>query len=286
MRIVRVPEGKLHPGNPAQRMGFRDFVIQHQTAVRNVIRSRVRPVREPCAPEPDDAQTQDGKEEDGGQEHPHKRSGESGFLVRKLCQDNGGQHQGTAKEFPGGQPVMENQYACQGRKDGFHAHQKGDDGGVRILLGEDLQGIGHAAGEHAHIEDRPQPFGSKGGVRESVGEGAQGGQDGHHKELTAGQSHAVHLLPEMVHGHDLDGEAERAQKDVKIPGGNRKSVCNTKAVQPAHGQDDADPDHTRRFPSQQQAQHRHQYDIQSRNKARLARGSGFQALLLKKAGHG
>ena len=85
MGAVLVPEGRFHPCNAVQRMGFRDFVIQHQTAVREIIGSRVRTEREPYpAPEPYEAQS--GEQEDGRQNiHNAKspgRNGQAGLVFR------------------------------------------------------------------------------------------------------------------------------------------------------------------------------------------------------------
>ena len=85
MGAVPVPEGRFHPCNAVQRMGFQDFVIQHQTAVREIIGSRVRPERETYpAPEPYEAQS--GEQGDGRQDiHKAKspgRSGQAGLVFR------------------------------------------------------------------------------------------------------------------------------------------------------------------------------------------------------------
>ena len=86
-----------------------------------------------------------------------------------------------------------------------------------MLLTQDLQGVGNAAGHNAGIQDRALcgPDIDHGGLfKEEHADNAQG--TGHQK-LHTGHAHAVHILgPEVVDGHNVQGKEEGAAQPTYI----------------------------------------------------------------------
>ena len=72
----------------------------------------------------------------------------------ELGQDDGGEDKNAAEKLAGGEVLVQDDPAGQEGKDGLQAHEKGRDGGVGVLLGDDLQRIGDAAGKNAGVKDR------------------------------------------------------------------------------------------------------------------------------------
>lgn len=112
---------------------------------------------------------------------------------------------------------MQNQPAGQGGEDGFQAHQQGGHSGLRIPLAQDLQGVGHAAGQNACVENGPLGVqnGREGGRFKEKG-GNQPHQPGGEK-LDAGHFDAVYLGREMVDDNNVDGEEEGADQHQQVP---------------------------------------------------------------------
>lgn len=87
---------------------------------------------------------------------------------------------------------MEDQPAGQGRENALQAHDQGSDGGIQMLLGDDLEGIGDAAGHDPRVQDGPEGHLQGGQGRRLEDEHEDSGQESLRKELEAGQKDPVH----------------------------------------------------------------------------------------------
>ena len=173
--------------------------------------------------------------------------------------------------------------------DGEHAlqaQQDGDHRGVGVLLGQDLQGIAHAAGEHAHIQQGPdavQQHLEADGVEK---QGQNGGPGAGKQELQAAELHTVAEGGEVVNNQDVHGEAYSTYQHQQVAGGQGEAALDTQQVQRAHGQGHGDPHRQADLPAEEQAEHRHQHHIQGGDEPGLAAvGTGHQARLLEVGGN-
>ena len=168
---------------------------------------------------------------------------------------------------------MEQQPAAQRAEYALQTHDEACNGGVYVPLAQDLQGIGHAAGHHAAVDQR-EPVGpelGQGGILEQ--EGGSGALYGHHKELQQAQADTVHLRGKVVHRHDLKAEQHGAGKQDPIAGLNAaKAVFHAEQIEPAHGDDHAQPEPGTAPPPQKQPEYRHQHHIHGGQETGLGRG--------------
>ena len=168
---------------------------------------------------------------------------------------------------------MEQQPAAQRAEHAFQTHDEACNGGVHVPLAQDLQGVGHAAGHHAAVGQR-EPVGpelGQGGVLEQ--EGGSGALHGHHKELQQAQADTVHLRGKVVHRYNLKAEQHGAGKQDPIAGLNAaKAVFHAEQVEPAHGDDHAQPEPGTAPPPQKQPEYRHQHHIHGGQETSLGRG--------------
>ena len=71
----------------------------------------------------------------------------------KLGKNHSGKHESAAEQFPPGKSLVQQQSPAQGTKHTFKAHQQRGQRRRQMLLPNDLNGIGYAAGKHARIQD-------------------------------------------------------------------------------------------------------------------------------------
>ena len=69
-----------------------------------------------------------------------------------LRQHHGNEHQSTADILPQGHLLVQDDGTGDDGEHALQTQQDGDHRGVGILLGQNLQGVAHAAGEHAHVQ--------------------------------------------------------------------------------------------------------------------------------------
>ena len=95
-----------------------------------------------------------------------------------------------------------------GTKYALQAQEEGHNGGIGVLLSQDLQGVGHTAGENTHIQDGAYAGGDvrPGGVLENEHQNSRDHRAG--QELNAAHFNAVHLLGEVVNNQNVQSVAK------------------------------------------------------------------------------
>ena len=106
-------------------------------------------------------------------------------------------------------------------EEGLQAQQQRDDRRVAVLLRENLQRVAARAREDADVEDVERTLAERREIDRFKGEGADGGEDHHHRELHAGERDAVHLQHNMVHAEDMPREGKGTQET-----GGKKAYYN------------------------------------------------------------
>jgi len=134
-----------------------------------------------------------------------------------LCQNDGGEHQHTAHDLAEGENIACNQPAAQCRKHALQTHGKGGNRGLGVLLPDDLQGVADSAREDAHIKQLGNGGGNEvpfGGLQK---EGEDSRKHGANEKLDGGKQKSVDLARHVIHGENVEGEAESAEQDENIP---------------------------------------------------------------------
>ena len=168
---------------------------------------------------------------------------------------------------------MQDEPAAQSAEHAFQAHDEARDGGVQLFLPQNLQRIADAAGQHTTV-DNGQPVGAE------LGEGGRLKQEGgggalhrHHNELHQTQPDAIHQRGKVVDGHDLEAEEHGAAEQDPVAGFDAaKAVLHAEQIQPAHGDDHAQPEPGTAPPPHEQPEHRHHHDVHRRQERGLGRG--------------
>ena len=106
---------------------------------------------------------------------------------------------------------------------------------------DDLQGIGKANGEKAHVEDKPATGKDVCQHRSFKDEGSRGGQEASDEKLEAGQLQAIRFIDIMINGDDLECPENGTQQNNGIPLLDRQPFVDRQQIKPDYRQYDADP---------------------------------------------
>ena len=150
-----------------------------------------------------------------------------------------------------------------------------------------MQGVAHAAGEDAHVQQGQDAAPDGGEVHVLEEEHAHSGDKGREQELQTAELYAVHGGGEVVDDKDMYGEARGAGQDQQVAGGEGEFTVDAQQIQRDHGQCHGDPDGEADLPLEEQTAYGNQHHIQRRQEAGLAAvGTGDHARLLEVGGHG
>lgn len=204
-----------------------------------------------------------------------------------LGQNDSGEHDGAANVLPHGHLLLQDDGTGDNGEHALQTQQNGDNGGVGVLLGQNLKRVAHAAGEDAHVQQGQGAAEDGGEVHVLKNEHADGGDDAGEQELQTAELHAVAISGEVVDDQNVDGEAHRAHQDQQVAGGQREVALDAQQVQSHHGQHHGDPGGKADLALEEQTEHGDQYHIQRRDEAGLTGiGAGHQTRLLKVGGNG
>ena len=184
---------------------------------------------------------------------------------------------------------MQEDRAGDDREKRLKAHQKRHYRRVAVFLRDDLAGVAHAACKNTDVQD----------VRQALLDLCQRGllardqradarENANRDELDARKLDAVHLLAEVVDDHDVERERDGAEEDIKIAALKRKALAAGEAeeIKPRHRKRHIEPHALARLFADKQPEHRHEHDVERRDKSRLARARLLHTVLLEVDGRG
>ena len=168
---------------------------------------------------------------------------------------------------------MQQHPAAQRTEHAFQTHDQAGNGGVQVPLAQDLQGVGHAAGHDAAVENGQRILRELRCGRCLEQQSRSGAFHRHHQKLGKAQPHAVHLRGKVVHRNDLEAEQHRTAQQEPVAGLDAaKAVFHAQQIQAQHGYHHAHPQLRTALPAQKQAEHRHQHHVHGGQEASLCRG--------------
>ena len=172
-------------------------------------------------------------------------------------------------------------------EEGLQAQQQRDDRRVAVLLRENLQRVAARAREDADVEDVERTLAERREIDRFKGEGADGGEDHHHRELHAGERDAVHLLHIMVHAEDMPREGKGTQENEEVAAAEAHRALaarEAEEIKTDHCDQNAEEQPFVCLFPEEHAGERHEHDVERRDEARLARrGIGNAELLQVRA---
>ena len=160
---------------------------------------------------------------------------------------------------------------------GFQTHDQSSHSRFRVLLSDHLQSEGYAGREYAAVHDRQPAVDDVGKHRILKEEHEHDADDAHREKLDAGQLDTVAFRRKVVDDHDVAGKRYSAEQHEEIAGLQVEALAfarHGQQVEAYRAQGNAEPD-DRPDLLLQQAQDRHDDDVQRRDE------SGFSRVSLK-----
>lgn len=207
-------------------------------------------------------------------------------LCGQLRDDDRRYHERAADELVRAHALAEQQRAEHRGEERFKAHQQRDDRRVAALLGEYLECVAEAAGEHRDVQQRPY---ARRDIAERYRLHRQRKERRQHRddeEHPAAEHEPVNARAEPVDSEDLHGEEERAQQEVQVAGGDGEAIGNAQKVH-AHDRNGNGEPVPRGYPLlEKYLPDGHEHDVQRRDEPGLSGGRAHVERQLLHIGRG
>ena len=147
-----------------------------------------------------------------------------------LGQNDGGEHDDAADILPDAHLLLEDDRAGNDGEHALQTEQDGDHSGVGALLGQNLQGVAHTAGEDAHIQQGQGAAENGGHVHFFKDKHTDGGDDTGASPRSLGVPGEEALVGKGVHYCAACDGAPYRGKTVTVVGGGNSAAADALAL--------------------------------------------------------
>ncbi|CAM2148622.1 hypothetical protein PT2222_200035 [Paraburkholderia tropica] len=158
--------------------------------------------------------------------------------------------------------------------------------GRGVALRDHLDGVAHAHGQRAAIQNRGRGAQEIGEAQRFDGETDREAHEPARHELGNRERERIVTRRVMAHEHHLNADHERAAELIPVPIHDREMLVDAEQIEPDGGERRTDPRARTGVMAQQDAEHRHDHDVKRADETRVGDLRVAQADLLQGDRHG